>query len=197
MTEALVFIILGMVFLAIFLATLLLSEQPERSLATDNRQEKETPAILTSLNLDIPSRHLADRIFAQDDLDFVLREPPSLSRLFLQERRKIALAWLNDTRDCVRRIFQFYRIAVRSNAALEFRTELSIAQNYFLFLCVISCLLVLINLLGTFRVRGIVVRMFVLTDQISTGVERTLTALTPPSLVKLKNDWARQANPAD
>ena len=197
MTGTLIFLALGAILLGILLAIILFANQPERSLGSDGKQGEASPAILTELELNSPSRLLADRIFAQSDLDFVMREAPSLERSFVRERKKIALLWLTDARFSMGRIIRFYRIAVRSNPALEFRTELRIAGNYLLLLGMISGLQVLINLLGPFQVRGILILILVLADRISMGVGQTLAVLDRSYLVRIKDDWARQASMAD
>ena len=94
MTTTLIFLALGLILLGILLAIVLFYDHPERSLASDSKQGEASRAILTDLELNPPSRLLADRIFAQGDLDFVAREAPSLERAFLQERKKVALLWL-------------------------------------------------------------------------------------------------------
>lgn len=197
MTGTIIFLALGAILLGILLAIVLFVDQPGKSPGTDGKQGMASPAILEELELNSPSRLLADRIFAQSDLDFVARDAPSLERSFVRERKKLALLWLADARFSMGRIFRFYRTAVRSNPDLEFRTELRIAGNYLLLLCMISFLQVLINLLGPFQVRGILVHMFVLADRISTGVGKTLAVLDRSSLVRIKDDWARQAGVAD
>ena len=197
MIGTLIFLALGIILLAILLAIVLFNDQPERSLASDGKQGEESQAILTALELSLPSRELADRIFAQSDLDFILREAPSLRHAFLQERTNVALLWLKDTRISVRRIFHFYRITVRSKADLEFWTELGIAGNYFMFLLITFGIQVLIYLRGPFFIRGMIMNMFGIADRVSMGVGRTLGGLDSSFLVRIKDDWARQANSAD
>ena len=183
--------------LLLLLAAVLHRKQPKTSLALEGETGGESRTILTSLDLSLPSRLLADRIFAQDDWDFVCRGAASLEQAFLKERKKIALLWLKDTRICVRNIFRFYRIAVRSSAALQFWTELRIAGNYFLFLFMVSGVESLIYLRGPFYARGMILRMFATADRVSTAAGRTLAALDPSSVARIKDDWARQAAPAD
>jgi len=197
MIGTLVFIALGVILFTTLLVALLLREQPETPLAFEGRQTGESRTILAALHLSLPSRLLADRIFAQDDWDFVCRESPSVEQVFLQERKKVALLWLKEARICVRRIFHFYRIAVRGNAALEFWTELRIAGNYFMFLLMVSSVQSLIYLRGPFYTHGMIMSMFGAADRVSMGVGRTLRALDLSSLVRIKDDWAREANPAD
>jgi len=193
MTGTLIFLVLGLMLLGILLAIALYGDQSERSLESDREPGAASPAIFTDLELHCPSRLLANRIFAQGDLDFVSREAPLLERTFLQERKKVALLWLKDTRFCMSRMFRFYRMAVRNNPALEFRTELKIASYYVLLICMFSSVQVLINLLGPFRVRGMIIRIFGLADGISMGVGRILEALDRASLVKTRDDLVQQS----
>ena len=160
MTGTLIFLALGVILLAILLAVLLLRETPDPFLPSNGNQARESARVLTALELNLPSGELADRIFAQGDMDFILREAPLLKRMFLQERTRVATMWLKDMRICMGQIFQLYRMATRKNAALEFWTELRIARDYFTFLFMASSLQALIYLLGPFAVRGMVARTF-------------------------------------
>ena len=193
MTGTIFALVIGVSILALLLAAVLRRKQLKTSHAFEGEGAGESRAVLTSLDLNLPSRLLADRIFAQDDWDFVRRATPSLEQAFLQERKKIALLWLKDTRVCVRRIFRFYRIAVRSSAALQFWTELRIAGSYFAFLFMVSSVQSLIYLRGPFYSRGMIVSMFTTADRISRAAARTLAALDPSSVARIRNDWARQA----
>ena len=193
MTGTIFALVIGLFILALLLAAVLRHNRTTISFAPENEKGGESRTILTALDLNLPSRLLADRIFAQDDWDFIRRSAPSLEQAFLRERKKIALLWLKDARSCVERIFRFYRIAVRSNAALEFRTELRIAVNYCIFLLTVASVQSLIYLRGPFHTRGMIVSMFGAADQLSTAVGRTLAALAPPSVARIKDDWSRQA----
>jgi len=197
MTGTLIFLALGLILLGILLATLLLRQQPEPSLASESKRVDGSQAILTALELNLPSRELADRIFAKSDLDFILREAPSLKHVFLRERTSVAIRWLRATRNCTGQIFRFYRLAVRSSPALEFWTELRIARDYCEFLLLSYSLQVLIYLLGPFLVRGVVTRAFAVADRISIGVGQTVGAMDQSSLMRIKDDWAKQATPSD
>ena len=197
MTGTLIFLVLGMALLGVLLAIVLFRKQPEASFPPGAEQTSGSPAIFQALALNLPSRELADRIFDRSDLDFVLQEAPSLRNAFLQERTYVAILWLKDTRDCMGRIFRFYRTAVRSNADLEFWTELRIARDYFTLVLMASSLQILIYLLGPFLIRGMVTQMFAITDRVSRGLGRTLGAMDQSSLVRIRDDWARQATPVE
>jgi hypothetical protein len=194
MTGTLIFMALGVLLLGILLAIALFCEPPE---VPGNEQRSGSPAIFQALELSLPSRQLADRIFDRSDLDFVLQEAPSLRHAFLQERTNVAILWLKDTRNCIRRIFRFYRTTVRDNANLEFWTELKIASDYFSFVLVLFGLRILIYLLGPFLLRGMATRTFAMADRVSAGLGRTLGAMDPSALTKIRDDWARQTTPAE
>jgi len=197
MTGTIIFLALGVILLATLLAVVLLRETPDLFLLSSGNQGRESSRILTALDLNLPSGELAARIFAQEDLDFILREAPSLERIFLTERTHVAILWLRDARTCMEKVFHFYRMATRHSASLEFWTEIRVARDYFAFLVMSSTLQLLIKQLGPFIVRGMVARTFAVADRISAGVGRTLGTMDQSSLTKIKDDWARQAVPAD
>lgn len=192
MTETIFFLALGMVLLAIILAIILLGDHSGQPLPPDGNGGEFSPAIFANLELIVPSRFLAERIFAQEDLDLVAREAPSLKSTFVQERKQVALLWLKDMRSSVDQIFRFYRLVMRSNPAIQFGAELRVARNYLLFLCISYGSQALIHLLGPFHGRGMMTRLFVLATRVSIGVEETLTAMDPSSLVRVRDDWARR-----
>jgi hypothetical protein len=192
MSSTLIFLALGMVLLAIIVAVVVLREPPKP--LSNGRRVGELSTFLTALELNLPSQVLADRIFSQNDWDFVVGEAPSLARAFQQVRTRIALLWLEDTQACVTRLFQFYRITVRSNADLDFWTELRVAGHYLTFLIAVTGLKWLVFLRGPFYARGLVVRLFHVTDGVSSAVGRTLATLDPLTIVTIKENWARRSD---
>jgi hypothetical protein len=193
MTSTLILLALGMILLATIVAIVVLRDAPPKSLSNGGRRG-EFSTVLTALELNLPSQVLADRIFSQKDLELVMREAPSRARAFRKDRTRIAILWLDDTRLCVARLFQFYRITVRGNADLDFWTELRVAGNYLTFLTVVIGLRWLVFLRGPFYAQGLVARLFRVTDGVSAAVERTLAILDPLTMGRIRADWARRAS---
>src|SRR5690348_3771595 len=65
----------------------------------------------------LPSRQLLDQCLSAEDVEFAARfRSPALLRLLLHERRRLALAWLRQTRREAARLFGFHVRAVRQAA---------------------------------------------------------------------------------
>ena len=196
MTATFIFLAVGMCLLAILFAAFLLREQPATSTPPEGERNWESLTILTALELRLPSRLLADRIFAQEDWQFVSKEAPLFERTFLRERKTVALLWMKETRACMARLFHLHRSVVRGTANLNVKLELQVFANYGLFLFMSAIAQALIHLLGPFRVRIVIRRVFDTGDQVSFAVGGMLAALEPSLLAKIKEERSPQSNPA-
>jgi len=128
-------------------------------LAASSRGGKlsEADRDLTALQLELPPRTLVERIFAPEDWEFVSRQTPlRVQRIFLEERRAIALSWLRQTRREAARLLDFHLRVVRRNVNLRPAVEIKLALRYVLFLLVCNVLGVLIWLGGPFYSRKMV-----------------------------------------
>jgi len=83
---------------------------------------------LDALRREVAPRRVADGIFAPADCLFVARAAPlPIRRLFLTERRALALAWLRDARRHAARLTRFHREEVRSRLGFRPAAELKLA----------------------------------------------------------------------
>ena len=85
------------------------------------------------------SQRLAERIFSKADLEFILREAPSIQQELLRERRGIALYWIGQSRNSARAIMRFHTRISRIQTTLRPGLEFKLAANYYAFLA--ACLL--------------------------------------------------------
>ena len=92
---------------------------------------------------------LVERVFAQDDLHFVSSTAGAgVQRLFLCERKRIALSWVAQVRRQLLSLKQFHSGQSRLYARLDVRTEVALALSF-------ASLLILCRVLqATFYVRG-------------------------------------------
>jgi len=75
---------------------------------------------------------LVQRIFAKDDLDYLVSQeaPKSVRDLFVTERKKIALSWIGQVRSQISSLKHFHAVAARSYAKLGLRTEVELACQF-------------------------------------------------------------------
>jgi hypothetical protein len=93
---------------------------------------------LFTLQTELLPTGLVGRIFAKDDLEFVDSERSREVRtLFLKERQKVALLWVDRVRDQIRLLRYLHLGSARFYARLDFKTEVALAADFGLL--VISC----------------------------------------------------------
>jgi hypothetical protein len=95
----------------------------------------------------LPQVYVA-RIFARDDLEFVVsQQSASVERIFFEERKRIAVLWVKRVQSQIRLLRQLHLGSARFYARLDFKTELSLAWDFTVLL--VSCrALHLVFLLG-------------------------------------------------
>ncbi|MFQ5778143.1 MAG: hypothetical protein ACE5IP_09055 [Terriglobia bacterium] len=179
MSELLFFLALGLALLV-----LLLLWASRRARAVASREEVAgVQEALAALQLAGPPRTLEERIFACQDWDFVTNHTPrTIQRDFLNERRKLALSWLRETRKKVAEILALHRIAVRRRSSLRPAAELGLVLHYLFFIVVYATLFGLIWLRGPFAVRRMVSYAGDLAEQLSLSAALLLVELDRASL---------------
>jgi len=111
---------------------------------------------------------LVARIFSRKDWEFILRtQSPSLERLFLQERKRIALLWVRQTFRDIRQVMRNHTEAAKQAADIRFRTELSLFLMYIELLLMCETLLLLITTVGPPRLEKFASYVHELSRQIS------------------------------
>jgi len=189
MSELLIFVVVGLV-----LVLLLLWVQRSAEITARKKELPETRETLSTLQLQLPSRALVDRIFALADWDFVSSQAPArLQRAFLQERRAVALLWVRQTRMKVGRLMDFHLRAVRRNVALSPAVEIMLAIHYILFLLISELLLGLIWLRGPFCARKMVGYAASVGEDLAFTFGSLLARLDPVHLGRMKADWLRRS----
>jgi hypothetical protein len=108
-----------------------------------------------ALQPEIPSRALMERIFAEEDLTFVAGEHSRmLRRLFLYERRRLALSWLSQARHEATRILSLHLRVVRTDHSLQPLVELRLFFRTLLFFAIYGLLWSLVRCYGPFWARS-------------------------------------------
>ena len=190
MSELVIFLAIGLALLGL----LLLWVQRSAEATASRREFSEAREALTALQLEPPPGALVERIFALQDWDFVSSLAlPRLQRVFLQERRAIALSWLRQTRLKVRGLMDFHLRAVRRNIALSPTVEIKLAVHYVLFLLICQILLGLIWLRGPFGARRMVGYTASVGEHLAFIFGSLLARLEPAHLARLRTDWSHRS----
>lgn len=119
MMTTLIFVVVGFSLIA-FLVFLLRRDEPET--------HQET---LDSAVLDGRSEELLQRIFGDEDWNFVISSaPPETRRSFLKERRSIAFLWLSLVRGRARAAMRHHAVHSRVSRSLDPALEFRIILHY-------------------------------------------------------------------
>ncbi len=98
-----------------------------------------------------------ERIFSNEDLEFISRSAtPGVQRLFLNERRALAIQWLRKTQKQVAQLMDLHLRLAGYTREPSPRFELKLAAKYAIFFLVSNMLLLLLWLRGPFKTRRVV-----------------------------------------
>lgn len=113
---------------------------------------------LDALQGELLPQPLVQRIFAREDLDYMvsLAMPRAVRDLFVHERRKIALLWIDQVRCQVSNLRRFHVGAARSYAQLGLRTEFALGCHFAALLCACSALRAAVYVAGPYAAPRIV-----------------------------------------
>jgi hypothetical protein len=99
---------------------------------------------------------VVSKIFSSDDRAFVLSmQCAALRKLLAAERKSLALLWVQQTSEEIRRIMREHLEFARRSADLEFATEIKLFFHYAELRLVCGFLLISIELAGPFWLRGL------------------------------------------
>jgi hypothetical protein len=169
MSVAALFLFIGLlllVLLVVFLTRLGTTNGP----STETRDDEEYLGTRWDESV---SQELTDRIFGPDDCEFVTVEGTErLRRIFLAQRKALALSWLGAVRTDMSRLMRMHRISARASSDLKPVSELRVALGYFFFQIVCQLFVYAIWLHGPAGMRGIVRRIGDLSGWVGKTIDR-------------------------
>jgi hypothetical protein len=143
---------------------------------------------------ELPPPMLLERVFAAQDFEFVSTHAPrEAQRVFVRERRAMALSWLRETRKQAARLMGHHLSAVRRDAGLNPATEGKIAVHFALFQMGHGLVWSLVWSLGPFRARKLVSYAFGRMDQLALLLEGLLAGVVPRDLAGVRAQWTNRA----
>ncbi len=158
-----------MVFFSIGFALLLFLLLLWRSAATET---KHLPAdYRLGVDAGLPPRAVAERLFDIADLSFVSQHAPDVRRIFVQDRRVIALSWLERIRNAVRTLFRSHLRSARQRSDIGLATEIGVLLHFAAFFFLWDVLFFLIWLRGPFCVVNLVRHTNSLLEWLSSNVK--------------------------
>jgi hypothetical protein len=119
------------------------------------------------LSVEIP-QELVERLFGSDDWNFVRAQgSEQLSRLFLRERRELALSWMRGVRERASGLMHSHRMAARASSDLKPLDEMRITVYYLLFELLCQSLVLAVWLRGPVALTGLIERIDGLSGQLA------------------------------
>ncbi len=111
---------------------------------------------------------LVARVFSREDWQLISQtHSPYLERLFLRERKRVALLWVRQTSRGIQQVMRNHTEAAKQAADIRFRTELSLFLMYIALLLMCGTLSLLITTVGPPRLERIASSVHGLSRQIS------------------------------
>jgi hypothetical protein len=143
----------------------------------------EARQALSALQVGLLPPELVGRIFAREDFEYVLSQTPKhVQELFCRERKKIALAWVDQVRSQIGTLKRFHLGAARYYAKLNFRTEMELAFDFAALLLACRALQVFLYVRGPYAAPRMVQATAAAAARLCGVSERALAFLTPGRL---------------
>jgi len=135
---------------------------------------------ISSLRTGLLPMDLVDRVFAQDDLNFVIsKSGKQVRELFRRERKRMALLWVDQVRRHVSSLREFHSGQSRLYARLNLRTELGLALQFSSLLVLCRVLQAIFYVQGPYSARHVVGPAVSVAGKVCAVSERSLAFLEP------------------
>jgi hypothetical protein len=146
---------------------------------------------LNTLQSGLLSPEMVERIFAKEDFEYVTGSPMQVRDLFLAERRKIALSWVTQMRAQIFNLKRFHLGSARFHAGLRLRTEMRLAGEFVVLLCMCRALQFVLYFWGPYAAPAMVGRAAATAGRVCEVSEKSLSFLKSAPFDSFSNDSAR------
>jgi hypothetical protein len=143
----------------------------------------EARQALDSLQVGLLPAELVGRIFAKEDFEYVRHHSPRhVQEMFCRERKKIALAWVDQVRNQMGSLKRFHLGAARFYAKLSFKTEMALALEFLALLVACRALQAFVYVRGPYAAQRMVGATAAAAARLCRVSEKALSFLTPVSV---------------
>lgn len=148
----------------------------------------ETRSALRSLQHALLPAEFVERIFAKQDLQYVVSTaPPEIRDIFLRDRKRIALAWIGQVRRHILSLREYHFRRSRFYSRLSVQNEITLALDFMALLLQCRLLQILLFLAGPNQAPWMAGRTAAAAARICTVSEKSLAFLTPPRVAGLRH----------
>jgi hypothetical protein len=178
--------------LALSVSLYFLTRRSKPSAEGSAQELREARQTLDSLQFGLLPNDLVERIFAREDLEYVLSAAsPDIQSLFLTDRKNIALAWVGRVRSEVLDLMRFHRGHARLHVRLSFSTEIRMALNFAGLLTACRLLQITFYLRGPYAAPGMVRTAAAAAGRVCSISENSLAFLNVKGVDPLESGAAR------
>ena len=115
---------------------------------------------LNALQSSLLPPETVDRLFARSDFEYVAGTgSEEVRRVFIDERKRVALLWVSQVLQQIRGVKAFHLGAARFYSRLSLRTEMRLAVDFFALLCICRMLQLALYLRGPYAAPRMVGRV--------------------------------------
>ena len=140
----------------------------------------EARQALNALQVGLLPPELVGRIFAQDDLEYVVSQTPTCIReMFIRQRKRVALLWLGQVRRQILSLRRFHIGAARFYSRLSFRRETMLALEFAVLVFACRSLQVVISVGGPYAAPRMIGLTMVMAQRVCGMSEKSLAFLGP------------------
>jgi hypothetical protein len=187
MMQLLVSLLIG---ICVFASLYLLSRRPSAEGGAESLVRARSALELLQGNL-LPAE-MVERIFTKADLDYVTEgTTPGVRKLFVEERKRIALLWVNQIAKQIRSLQEFHLGSARFYSRLSAGTEMRLAFEFFTLLCFCRALRLALYLRGPYAAPRMVGRVAAVANSVCATSEQAMSFLNPAKLDRLARNSTR------
>jgi len=151
---------------------------------------------LRTLQVGLLPQELVGRFFARDDLEYVVANAPKATeRLFLEERKHIVLAWIDQVRQQIASLQDFHFGHSRHFVHVSLSSEIALAWEFATLRMVCRALYLLVYFRGPYGAQQIAGMMVAIAARVCVLSEKSLAFLNPAESHALADNSARGSAP--
>jgi len=151
---------------------------------------------LRTLQVGLLPQELVGRFFARDDLEYVVANAPkATARLFLEERKHIVLAWIDQVRQQIASLQDFHFGHSRHFVHVSLSSEIALAWEFATLRMVCRALYLLVYFRGPYGAQQIAGMMVAIAARVCILSEKSLAFLSPAESHALADNSARGSAP--
>lgn len=133
-----------------------------------------------------------DRLFARSDYEYVAGSSgDEVRKFFMEERKRVALLWVGQILQQIRGVKAFHLGAARFYSRLSLRTELRLATDFFVLLCVCRMLQLALYLRGPYAAPRMVGRVAGVAATMCATSEEAMNFMNRVKIDRLTGESAR------